>query len=368
MVNANILYRGPLQRSRLSFLSQCIAEAFGPVKLFWLTPLRMTQERIEHFQQFIRQNQSITEWELVDGRVSATPSVLSYLRRLIEDPTKPTIAIGFTALPYASQVAKGKLIWCINGIPEERLLQARTWQNRLGVDLLWRSTRLWKRPDLTVTVSEPMAELVQKRCRCPHTISALNSANLAIFQSTGPTQRLYMTYMGTDAPWQALDDLAKVWAALYQKEPALHFRVISRNEGTRILARGLPESAIEFCSAEAPQDVARFLWQAEAGFLIRKPDIVNRVSFPLKFGEYLAAGAYVVTTDLNWDPGKIVQATGCGVLLQPTQSPEQMAQQILAFREQSNPQSLAKRCQAAVAHLDRQVWVEKLVDAMKQVV
>lgn len=366
----NVLYRGPLQRSRLSFLTESMAQAYGPVKLYWLSPRQLTKELVIHFQEFLTTTPWITDWELMDGLTGALPITVGQLRRAIKRRDEPIAAIGLTAAPYAALIAQGKSTWCFNSIPEEKLFHSRGLLNKLYVEFLWSMTR-WAAqrhaPDLVVNVSEPMSEYVQKRGKFRRVFAAPLCVNTATFTPQKSTTRTYMTYLGTGAPWQGIDDLAKIWAALYQLDNNLRFRVISRDERTKQLAQGIPEYAIEFTPAETPQAVAQYLWEAEAGFLIREPDLLNRIAVPVKFAEYLAAGAYVVASDLGWQPGRIIQKTGCGVLVEPTLSPQAAAQKILQFRHaQGTRIGMAQQCQAASIMLDRRTWVTQLANALPQ--
>lgn len=51
------------------------------------------------------------------------------------------------------------------------------------------------------------------------------------------------------------------------------------------------------------------------GFLIREENIVNHVSFPIKFGEYLAAGLNVIVSDFNWSCADFIKKNGGGLLV-----------------------------------------------------
>ncbi|MCB0164577.1 MAG: glycosyltransferase family 4 protein [Anaerolineae bacterium] len=359
---ANILYRGPLERSRLSFLAESTAKAYGQTKLIWISPRRLTKQLVEHFQSFVHQNPWINDWEIVDGFIGASPASILNLRRKLENRDAPLIAVGFTTIFYAGFIAKGKCIWCINGVPEEDLMQSQRAKQRLAVALEWQLARMACVPDLVVTVSEPMNALVKKRCKAKAFFAAPNCVDSGTFASPMPQPRRYMTYLGTGAAWQGLDYLAQVWGALHRLDPSLKFQVISRDKRAQVLGCKLPADAIEFRGVQQPNEVAQLLWAAEAGFITREPHLVNEVSFPTKFGEYIAAGVYPVVTDLGWDLGQIIQKTGCGLLVPPKQAAEKVAEAVIAFRR--GQVDINKRLQAAMELLDRRRWVERLAAAM----
>jgi hypothetical protein len=62
--------------------------------------------------------------------------------------------------------------------------------------------------------------------------------------------------------------------------------------------------------------VHKFLQEGRLGFLIREDNLVNQVSFPIKFGEYLSAGLHVVSSDFNWAISDFIKSNGGGILIE----------------------------------------------------
>jgi glycosyltransferase involved in cell wall biosynthesis len=358
---ATVLYRGPSEPSRLIYIIEAAARAYGgPPKLICLAPDGKRTELRERLDKFVPTLTSVTDYRVLDGRTAALPSTISALRGLMSSRTDPIVAVGFSSAVYAKAVAKGPLVWCITGIPEERLLYQRSLRRRVHVGTSWRSARLGRRPDLVVTVSEPMSRLVEQRLGQVPTFAAPNCVDHSMFGVEADARRTHLTYLGSGAPWQCLDHVGAIWRALHQRAGDLRFRVISRDRRTRALAHGLPEGAVEFVAAQDWNMAARFLWQAEGGFMIRQPHLVNQVSYPTKFGEYLAAGAPVIATDVGWDPVELIRRTGCGLVVPWDGSAEAIAESILEFRERGHRADLDAACRAAASSLDRAVWVERL--------
>lgn len=363
---ATVIYRGPLERSRLSYLTESIARSYDSVKLIWLYPQAITRSKVEHFQNFIAINPWIKDWEIIDGSIYNVPSSLSKLRQRIKETKAPIIAVGYTAIFYVGPIAKNDYIWCVNGIPEEDMLHSNSVHRRVYAKWQWNMAKAMPNPRVIVTVSEPMSKLMSYYWKKAHFFAAPNCVDLQTFSPKESISKQYMTYLGTGAPWQDLDLLSSIWAALYRLDPKLRFRVISRDERTKILAQELPKGVIEFVGVEQPDEVASLLWEAEAGFLIRRSNQINQVSFPTKLGEYLAANAYIVASDLDWDPGSIVKQTGCGFTVKPTVSPEQVAKAVIEFRQHTDKGEIAKKCQIAAFLLDRHTWIERLSAQLSQ--
>ncbi|MFC1851865.1 glycosyltransferase [candidate division CSSED10-310 bacterium] len=364
---ANILYRGPLERSRLSFLAESTAQAYGDTKLIWLCSRRLTRFMVEHFQSFMVRNPWIKDWEIVAGKSLEAPLSIANLRNVLKQPDAPLVAIGVTVPLYARFCVRGSFIWCINGIPEEALINRTNLLKSLYVKLLWRLASHSCYPDLIVTVSNPMSTFISERCQTRKILAVPNCVDVNLFKPEKTFPRRFMTYLGTGAPWQGLDYLSRVWIELYRLDHNLRFRVISRDERTRILSNDLPPEAIEFHAVEEPNEVAQLLWESEAGFVLRSPHLINRVSFPTKFAEYLAAGAYVVTTDMRWDPSDIVKKTGCGILSSPDLDPKSVAQSVIDFRNNgATKKDISQHCLSATRLLDRRHWVAHLASYMPQ--
>ena len=107
------------------------------------------------------------------------------------------------------------------------------------------------------------------------------------------------------------------------------------------------------------------LWETELGFLIRRPDIVNETSFPTKFGEYVAAGVPVISSDVGWEVADIIRSTGCGLVVDWAGDPQVVARQVLEFRDRAaRDPSVAEGCKRATAGLGRDVWIDKLAAAL----
>lgn len=361
-----VLYRGGFQGRRLQFLLEVITRAHGDIELIWLHP-NMSGET-QWFEQWVRERPWVVDHAEVDGGLRALPSATRALRRRFRRRAQIVYAIGSMSLPYARALSPTALVWCINGIPEERLLYDRGPRSRAAVRAEWLVARAGRRPDLVVTVSDPMGKLISRRLPGVRWVKAPTCVELQTFRPSGQTNRSYLTYVGSGAPWQCLDLLGAVWQALHRIDPALRFRVVSRDDRSRVLLTGMSDSAVELHGTTSPTEIARMLWEAELGFLMRTPDIVNTASFPTKFGEYVAADVPVVSTDIGWEISSIIHETQCGLIVDWRADETVIARAVASFRARATADAAIRDgCRKAAAALDRAVWVEALSGHLRRV-
>jgi hypothetical protein len=93
--------------------------------------------------------------------------------------------------------------------------------------------------------------------------------------------------------------------------------------------------------------------------VLRDPYLANLVSYPTKLGEYVAAGASVVLTALDWDLTSLVEDTACGTAVPVAADAREIARAAIALRHTPASRSRAGSS-AAAAFLSRDRWVELL--------
>ena len=353
-----IFYRGPLERSRLSVIIESILKTDVPADFVWVFPGVLSKEKEAHASGFLSQyNFGKIIFKSQNWKKFLTTRKELY--RLINSENYSHVSmVGFSAPFFIKMPGKSiKKIWFINGIPEEKLVHDKSFITKIISSVLWKVQGRQANPNLTVTVSKRMSAYVQQRTGINNILEVPTCTSLDVFKPKQETSRKYFTYLGSGAGWQAIDLLEKVWYEIHRQNPAVLFRVISRDARCKMLGNRIPASNIEFVQSSDFSVVASYLHEAEVGFLIRRDSIVNRVCFPTKLGEYLASGSWVVSSKIDWDLAEYFSQYNIGLLVDPESNPVNMAAEILSYRQKvlSNPASLNIESCAAV--LDRAHWV-----------
>jgi glycosyltransferase involved in cell wall biosynthesis len=362
MSTVTLLYRGPYQGSRIPFVVESLERAYGSVNFVWLVPGNVTVASANTNIDSLMKSYPRTTVHTVPGSMRSAGSAILRLRGGLIDRSKPVVCLGFTSLRFGTAVARGPLVWCVSGIPEEKLLYDDSRRSHAWVSGMWRLARAGRSPDLVVTVSDPMSRLIERRMGAVATFAAPTCVDRSMFTPGDEEERRYLTYLGTGAPWQGIDLLAEIWREIARQDAGIRFRVISRDERTHVLLEAVGRKRAELRHGTRAE-VGGLLHKGAAGFIIRRPHIVNEVSYPTKFAEYAASGVPVVATDLDWDLSGVIRETGCGTVLPVGVDPETAATAVL---EMSPPggERMQAACRAAAERLDRRLWVEKLAAAM----
>lgn len=357
----NIFYRGPLERSRLGFLLELFSSLNKNVAFYWLLPHpKFHNEENRVLEPFMALYPHIS-YEIIPAGVNQFFTSRKRVKRIIRTQGEITVvSIGFTAAFFLPRKKSNKYIWCINGIPEESLLHKNTFLKRKVIEYKWDLVGRAYSPNLVITVSNRMSAYVSSKIPGVKTISIPLCVDLDRFRMREDVQRKFFTYTGSGAPWQNLKQLSEIWGKLNQLDPSIRFRVVSRDPRAKVLGNKLPKQVIEFVGTSDLDELARYLEQAEVGFLIRTDSLVNRVSFPTKLSEYLASGAWVVSSAIDWDVGDFVSKYDIGLLVDPNSSTEEIALKILRKKECFlERRILQNRLKSAIPELGKSYWLEK---------
>ena len=128
-------------------------------------------------------------------------------------------------------------------------------------------------------------------------------------------QQRVLCYCGGTAVWQKLGEIVQLMAKLAPLMPDLRFLFICKNrpEIDRLaMAMGLPAVRYQVVSG-TQAEVGRLMLAADAGIILRENDLVNRVSCPVKVGEYLSAGLPLVISPRIGDLSELVAKNGIGM-------------------------------------------------------
>jgi glycosyltransferase involved in cell wall biosynthesis len=186
--------------------------------------------------------------------------------------------------------------------------------------------------DLNVFVSEAMGTHYRRK------YGAISNAQVVVpccvserrfVQSDEPksctpfsAESLVFGYAGTMADWQCGAEMIDLFAALYREDSRCRFLLLvpkadQQKATDYCIAAGLPTAAMMMLEV-SHDEVPLRLRDCDVGVLIRRPDPVNFVSSPTKFGEYLAAGLPVLMTDAIGDYSRFASERNVGLVLDST--------------------------------------------------
>jgi glycosyltransferase involved in cell wall biosynthesis len=131
-----------------------------------------------------------------------------------------------------------------------------------------------------------------------------------------PSKRV-IAYCGGDQKYQCLEEMAS-FLKLVSGFLNLHVLVISKSTAAFERAFEPIKCTKTFVSADH-QSVHQYLNAADYGLLIRRDELLNRVSCPTKFAEYLACGLAVITTPWAGHGPDIVAQYHAGLVINPLQ-------------------------------------------------
>ncbi|AVR46901.1 hypothetical protein C7S20_17440 [Christiangramia fulva] len=354
-----IIYRGPLERARLAFLFETLKERYTEINFIWISP-RVNEGDRKYYSDLFISEYSFNKTLILEHRYQHFFLTNRAIKNFIGNSDLSFLGlIGFSSLEFGYSLEAEKTVWFINGVPEEKTFSENSFIQNKKVDLLWfiKKTMI-KNIDLVVTVSHRMNSLVKSRLQIEKVFAAPTCVDTTVFGDYDVQKAIDFCYLGSGAVWQALDLVSEIWDELYKRDSSLKFRVISRDERTEILAKNIPSSNIEFVSSHKFEEVAKYIAECKAGFLIRKDHIVNRVCFPTKLAEYLASNCYVVSTEIDWDIKDYFDRYNIGLLVCLNESPEAMAKRIFEFHREFKNSSLD--IEECTKQLDRDIWKKKL--------
>jgi hypothetical protein len=357
-----IFYRGPLERSRLSLIIESVQHEGVSLYFMWIFPGKLTQKKKEHAEEFLKQY----NFDQIEFRgetaINLVKTNFAFCRWINRHHFSTVYLVGFSAPLFALFKGSSKRIWFINGIPEEK--GGDVLSSFLAI-LLWKLQGWASKASLVVTVSSRMSNYVLRRTGISNLFHVPTCTDLDVFRPNQEKERKYFTYLGSGAAWQALDWLEAVWCEIHKLDPTILFQVISRDERCEILGQRIAKESIRFVSSPNFSEVSDFLHESEVGFLLRKDNIVNRVCFPTKLGEYLASGSWVVSSDIDWDVRDCFNEFKIGVLVNPESLSSEIAKSVLAYRSNLKYDVIKDIILDCSSQIDRKAWVKNLKNLLK---
>jgi glycosyltransferase involved in cell wall biosynthesis len=235
-------------------------------------------------------------------------------------------------LPHSGSVVDVRGAW-----PEEMLF-ARGFDGPASADAealsLYEQSREQLRRVLAdsgaiLTVSDKLAEWLTPFTEChapitvvPCCVSACvydDGKRQAARQRLGLGDNFVLAYLGTLTGYQHVTDgaLAFVDHALRSNGAVHLLGLTDEPDKFRDAARaaGIPADHLTVLRL-AQEDVPSYLMAADAGLLLRDASRMNRVSMPVKLGEYLSCGVPVIVSRMDGWVDELVGAVGAGVAIE----------------------------------------------------
>lgn len=141
---------------------------------------------------------------------------------------------------------------------------------------------------------------------------------------TSPHEPIRLVYSGTLDGWTSPKLLAKTYRQILEHNKQHNFVLNIYTTSNQELIRSAfinedIDSSKYFVQRLNADEVASKLRENDIGILVREKSIVNEVSFPVKLGEYLAAGLPVVINSALAGAGEFVVENKIGVELEKEQ-------------------------------------------------
>jgi hypothetical protein len=197
--NLTIVYRGQLdpEFSRIDFLVEAACRAAQKASFVYLAPEGAATEA--RLNEFVARFPSLGSAHYVLAEKGRARSARAELEAILGPSNEgAVVTIGFSTARFMPQ--RHCLAWCVNGIPEERLLHGASFRQRALVAGAWAAASARLRPSIAVTVSEPMSKLVKTRSRVP-CVAVPNAVDRSIYHSDAQREPIFLTYQGAGSPW-----------------------------------------------------------------------------------------------------------------------------------------------------------------------
>lgn len=293
------------------------------------------------------------------------------LLRAGRDPATVCLLAGAGLLPL-TRVFRGRyarLVYVLHGVAEEFLLGGPVeW-------LKYKMTKALERTflpvcDAVIVVSKRMSEYCQAEYGVNRTLVVPCGVRLAEFpmneedrfktrRALNISDRFVFVYCGGAAPWQCVRETVECYRLAQTLIPNALLLILSPDGAPWAAALGEADPAAYQIVSVPHTEVSRFLWGADAAFLLRKRTSVNLVSAPVKFAEYLACGLPIVTSPFVGDYSAMVQDRALGVVIDPADQATWPAA-IRAIRALAADPETRARCRRAAEELSWEAIAPRL--------
>lgn len=264
-----------------------------------------------------------------------------------------------------------RMVFDVHGVDvEERMSDGRLRSAAEGDERLEAQAAAAARADDLIVVSTAMGEYLRsaalergRECRgrlhlVPCVSSLPSSAVDTVHARAEARARMELgaapclLYLGSASAWQQPRLTIEVFVALRARVPAARLLIITGEPAVFAeIARELhldPESLV--IRSVPHHEVPGVAAAADVALLLREDTIVNRVSSPTKFAEYLSLGIPVVVTEVLSDFADIVRSADVGTVVAADAPPAAIAAAVeeLLATDQATASARRQRCVEAV--------------------
>jgi len=162
------------------------------------------------------------------------------------------------------------------------------------------------------------AERVRRVPCCVTRVAYSADARARVRRELGVEHKLVLAYVGTITRYQHVEDgLLPFFAAAFASTADVHLLALTSDEvRMAALLSALPVPRSSWTVRRVPQSrVPEYLCAADAGVLLREATRMNRVSMPVKFGEYLSCGVPVIASRVGGWIDELVDGSGAGLVI-----------------------------------------------------
>ncbi len=243
----------------------------------------------------------------------------------------------------AKTVLGTKLIFDMRGLMIDELVSKRTWTESSVVVRILRflERRCILSSDEIVVVSDKFREHVMQLAyvqlskkkisieSIPNCVEAERfeislEVKEKLTTSLNLRDRYVLVYSGSLASWQCSDEVLMFLSLCLRREPKAFLLIVTYDDETELMRHveryGIKQSDYKIVHS-APEDVPKHLSLGRIGILFRREELLNTVSSPIKFGEYLAAGVPVLISHGVGDTEDIVKKHNVGIVVEGLTEP-----------------------------------------------
>ncbi len=209
------------------------------------------------------------------------------------------------------------------------------------------------------------------------TFTAAQTERQRVRQQLGLEDRFVVAFVGSLHRWQEPGGVLHLFELIRELEPQAHLLALTPSPSQ--LRQQLDEHHIAATHSTVMQvphsEVPAYLNASDIGLLgrglLQKPSLVNAISSPIKYGEYLASGCPVILGEGVGDFSELTKTQRVGVVIPHNAIDDEMRSLLKSFFADAHNKSdkLRERCRrVATENLDASQYDERLVQLYAKLV